>query len=86
MSIEQEGELKGLRRVGAVIARTIAKMRRQAHRWPGLGRAVEAEVNARGFRVMRELCGHGVGRAIHEQPNVLNYFTPGNRITCTAAW
>lgn len=46
-----------------------------------LGRAVESEVRSRGFRVMRELCGHGIGRAIHERPDVLNYFDPANRVT-----
>lgn len=38
-----------------------------------LGGAVEAEVERRGFRVLRDLCGHGIGRAIHEGPDVLNY-------------
>src|SRR5262245_7506116 len=35
-----------------------------------LGQAVEAEVRKRGFYVLRELCGHGIGRAIHEPPDV----------------
>jgi methionyl aminopeptidase len=39
-----------------------------------IGRAVESETRRRGFQVIRELCGHGVGRAIHEQPNVPNYY------------
>ena len=189
LSIDQEGELRGLRRVGAVVARTIALMRRLvkpgittgeiddsaagymrsegarsapqlAYRFPGatcisvndeavhgipgqrvlrngdlitldvtaeldgffadaaitipvgnasaralqlcaaaesafwkaaniaqagtqlslVGRAVETEVKAHGFRVMRELCGHGIGRAIHERPEVLNYYEPSNRV------
>ena len=42
-----------------------------------LGRAVEREVNRRGFYVLRELAGHGVGRAIHEAPEVLNFYRPG---------
>jgi methionyl aminopeptidase len=44
-----------------------------------LGQAVEAEVRRRGFYVLRELCGHGIGRAIHEPPDVLNYFNPSDR-------
>jgi methionyl aminopeptidase len=38
-----------------------------------VGGAVEHEVRRRGFRVLRELSGHGVGRRIHEPPSVLNY-------------
>jgi methionyl aminopeptidase len=38
-----------------------------------IGRAVEAEVRRRGFHVIRALSGHGVGRAIHEDPTVPNY-------------
>jgi methionyl aminopeptidase len=38
-----------------------------------IGRSVEREVRRCGFSVMRELCGHGVGRAIHEAPCIPNY-------------
>jgi methionyl aminopeptidase len=38
-----------------------------------VGGAVEREVKRRGFRVLRELSGHGTGRKIHEPPSVLNY-------------
>ena len=44
-----------------------------------IGRAVENEVRRRGFTVLRELFGHGVGRAIHEEPNVPNYYRPVDR-------
>ena len=43
-----------------------------------LGRAVEREVKRRGFHVIWELTGHGVERAIHEAPEVLNFYQPGN--------
>jgi methionyl aminopeptidase len=39
-----------------------------------IGRVVEAEVRRSGFSVIRELSGHGVGRAIHEEPSVPNFF------------
>ncbi|HEX5482076.1 MAG TPA: type I methionyl aminopeptidase [Terriglobia bacterium] len=48
-----------------------------------IGRAVESEVNRQGFSVMRALCGHGVGRAIHEEPQVPNYPDPRTRGTLT---
>jgi methionyl aminopeptidase len=40
-----------------------------------IGRAVEAEVQRRGFAVVRELSGHGVGRTIHEEPTVPNFYS-----------
>ena len=44
-----------------------------------IGRAVESEVRRSGFSVMREFCGHGVGRTIHEEPQVPNYEEPRAR-------
>ena len=41
-----------------------------------LGRQVETEVNRWGFAVIHDMCGHGVGRALHEQPSVPNFFSP----------
>ena len=38
-----------------------------------IGRAVESQARRDGFAVIRELCGHGVGRTIHEDPEVPNY-------------
>jgi methionyl aminopeptidase len=53
-----------------------ASVARAGARVNTIGRAVEARTRAEGFAVVRELCGHGVGRAIHEDPQVLNYFDP----------
>jgi methionyl aminopeptidase len=41
-----------------------------------IGRAVEREVRRRGFSVIKGLSGHGVGRTIHEEPTVANYYDP----------
>jgi methionyl aminopeptidase len=41
-----------------------------------LGRAVENEVKRWGHSVIRDLCGHGVGRELHEEPSVPNFFSP----------
>jgi methionyl aminopeptidase len=38
-----------------------------------LGAAVEDEVAANGYSVVREFVGHGVGRKLHEEPQVPNY-------------
>lgn len=48
-----------------------------------IGRRVEQEVERRGFSVVRELGGHGVGRAVHEKPSVLNFYSPEVRDTLT---
>jgi methionyl aminopeptidase len=44
-----------------------------------IGRAVERRAKSCGFRVVRNLCGHGVGRHIHEDPQVPNTFHPRDR-------
>lgn len=49
---------------------------RAGNRVNDIGRAVENEVLRCGFSVVRELCGHGVGRTIHEDPQVPNYYDP----------
>jgi methionyl aminopeptidase len=41
-----------------------------------IGRVIEREVRREGFSVIRELCGHGIGRTIHEAPHVPNYADP----------
>jgi methionyl aminopeptidase len=41
-----------------------------------LGRTVERRVRRDGFEVVRSLAGHGVGRAIHEEPNIWNFAHP----------
>ena len=49
----------------------------------GIGGAVERQTKKRGFHVIRELAGHGVGRAIHERPEVLNFYRSGDRTLLT---
>jgi len=49
---------------------------RPGNRTKDIGRAVEREVRRRGFHVVRELGGHGVGRTIHEEPSVPNFADP----------
>ena len=41
-----------------------------------IGRVVERRARRSGFRVVRDLCGHGVGRHIHEDPMVPNHYDP----------
>jgi methionyl aminopeptidase len=42
-----------------------------------IGHAIQTLVEERGFSVVREYCGHGIGRVYHEDPQVLHYGRPG---------
>jgi methionyl aminopeptidase len=42
-----------------------------------ISRAIESYVAERGFSVVREYTGHGVGRRMHEEPQVLNFVPAG---------
>jgi methionyl aminopeptidase len=53
-----------------------ARVARAGNRVYEIGREVESETHRCGFRVLRDLCGHGVGRTIHEAPSVPNYHDP----------
>lgn len=43
-----------------------------------LGHAIQSYAESFGYGVVRELVGHGIGRAMHEDPNVPNYGTAGH--------
>lgn len=45
-----------------------------------IGHAVDAYVTSFGFSAVREFVGHGVGKALHEDPSVPNYGTPGRGV------
>jgi methionyl aminopeptidase len=49
-----------------------------------IGRAVERRAKQCGFQVIRNLCGHGVGRYIHESPSVPNTFDRFDRTVLRA--
>jgi methionyl aminopeptidase len=42
-----------------------------------IGAAVETRVRGTGFGIIRDLVGHGIGRSVHEDPQVPNYGRPG---------
>ncbi len=42
-----------------------------------VGAAIAKRVHHAGFSVVEKLCGHGIGRALHEDPSVLNVGVPG---------
>jgi len=42
-----------------------------------IGFAIERHAKKHGYSVVREYCGHGIGREMHEEPSVLNFGRPG---------
>lgn len=50
---------------------------RPGKRISDIGHAVQQHVEAYGFSVVREFVGHGIGQAMHEEPQVPNYGEPG---------
>jgi methionyl aminopeptidase len=42
-----------------------------------IGHAIQRHAEANGYSVVREFCGHGIGRRFHEEPQVLHYGRPG---------
>jgi methionyl aminopeptidase len=41
-----------------------------------IGHAIQTYAEAQGFSVVRDFCGHGIGRGFHEEPTVLHYGKP----------
>ena len=52
---------------------------RPGNRLGDIGHAVESHATRNGYTVVRELSGHGIGRKLHEDPQVPNYGPPGKR-------
>jgi methionyl aminopeptidase len=75
----------------SVLAKRLAKVTQEAL-WlgirkvqPGLhltdiGHEIQKYVEAHGYSVVREYCGHGIGREFHEDPQVLHYGEPGGGV------
>lgn len=49
----------------------------EGNRVGDIGHAIQTHVEKNGFSVVREMCGHGVGIKLHEDPNICNYGRPG---------
>jgi len=59
------------------------QLARAGNRVNQIGLAVEREVRRHGFTVVEGLSGHGVGRTIHEQPDVPNWYDASQRDVLT---
>ncbi len=56
------------------------KMMRAGNHTGDVSAAIQKYVESQGFYVTREYTGHGVGRKMHEGPQVPNYGTPGRGV------
>ena len=50
---------------------------RDGARLGDIGHAIQSHAEANHFSVVREFCGHGIGRTFHDEPQVLHYGRPG---------
>ncbi len=50
------------------------------HRMGDIGHAIQQHVEAKGFSVVRDLVGHGLGKKLHEEPEVYHFGKPGRGI------
>jgi methionyl aminopeptidase len=48
-----------------------------------IGHVIQTRAEREGFSVVREFCGHGIGRKFHEEPQVLHYGRPGTGMRLT---
>jgi methionyl aminopeptidase len=74
---EVDGESRRLIEVTAASLDAAIGEVRQGNRLTDIGAACEGVVTAAGFSVVREYVGHGIGTAMHEEPDVPNYGPPG---------
>lgn len=49
-----------------------------------IGHGIQTHAEANNFSVVREYCGHGIGREFHEEPQVLHYGKPGTGLELQA--
>jgi methionyl aminopeptidase len=54
---------------------------RSSHKLSDISYAVQSHVESRGFSVVRDFVGHGIGRSLHESPQVPNFGSPGRGVT-----
>ncbi|GAG27019.1 unnamed protein product, partial [marine sediment metagenome] len=50
------------------------------NRLSDISHAIQSHVEAQGFSVVREFVGHGIGRSLHESPQIPNYGPPGQGV------
>jgi len=73
-------EVHSLIRTTEASFRAGATNARAGNRVSDIGAAVQHYVEKKGYSVVRELCGHGVGLKLHEEPSIPNFGRPGRGV------
>ncbi len=55
------------------------KFAKDGFRISDISGAIQKHAEENGYSVLREYCGHGLGRELHEEPEIPNYVAPGRR-------
>ena len=66
-------EVQRLIRVTKKALKRGIKKARPGNTFGDVGNTIQRYVESQGFNVVRDLCGHGIGRELHEEPKILNY-------------
>jgi len=66
-------EMRRMVRVAKKTLKYAVKKARPGNTIGDVGNTIERYVESQGFHVVRDLCGHGIGRTLHEDPQILNY-------------
>ncbi len=70
---EIDPETARLIRVTKKALKLAIKKAKPGNTFGDIGNTIQRYVQSQGFRVIRELCGHGIGKELHEDPQILNY-------------
>jgi len=70
-------EASRLIRVAKKALKTGLKKARPGKTFGDISNAIQKYVENQGFNVVKELCGHGIGKELHEEPEILNFGEKG---------
>ena len=70
---EIDPETKRLVRITKKVLKLGIKKARVGNTINDIGNTIQRYVESQGFNVVKDLCGHGIGKELHEEPKILNY-------------
>lgn len=62
------------------------KQAKIGNRLGDIGHAIQSFVEPKGYSVVRDFTGHGIGPTLHEPPQILHYGSPGKGIRLKEGW